>query len=793
MKKLVRTSCMMLLLLLVAFSLYAQDFQMEGHVYTLDSLPVTNIFVSLIGSSNKVLTNKDGAFKLSKLNAGNLMITFSIQDKIIAQEPLTISNDTQLTSKDFYIQINKTQLEEVRVTSLHNRYSSSNSDFVAKMPLKDLENPQVYTTITNAVLKDQLIVSYADALKNVPGVIMQLENNSGGGTVTSRGFSTQSFLRNGVVGVAGSGSIDPSNIENIEAIKGPSGALYGSSLISYGGLFNIVTKKPLDTTKGEISYTNGNYGLNRLTIDINTPLNKSKSLLFRLNGAIHKEGSWQDAGFNNYTFLAPSLLYKMDPATTLQIDGEFLNERANNFYRLFVDGSLATGVRSPEDLNINWKRRFIGDGIVDKSNQQKLFAVLNHQFSPNWTSRTNFSYISGQESGGSGWLSALAGNDSLYRTMMWYDYYNNYATDIQENINGDFHIGKMRNRILLGLEYYSLTTKASYGSSLFDKVSMSNPGVEYTALTNESLQKAMSGTSFIQTGAVLTNTYSAYVQDVLNITDRLIAMASVRWDYYDYKGQKSVITAQYSGGYHQGALSPKFGLVYQLVKDQLSLFGNYMNGFSNVAPVQQPDGSTSVFKPEHANQWETGIKANTLNGKLSGSVSYYDIQVNNVVRSDAPARPQYQVQNGTQFSKGIEAQLTANPIAGLNIILGYAYNDSKYKNIDSTLNGYRPSSAGPANMANAWISYRLQQGKLSGIGFGFGGNYASQNKVINDLYDNYALPSFVVLNAALSYDKPKYSLTFKLDNLTNKMYWVGWATTIPQMQRRFSANLSIRF
>lgn len=49
------------------------------------------------------------------------------------------------------------------------------------MSLKNLENLQTYTAVTSALLKDQQVVSHADALKNVPGVIKQLENATGGG------------------------------------------------------------------------------------------------------------------------------------------------------------------------------------------------------------------------------------------------------------------------------------------------------------------------------------------------------------------------------------------------------------------------------------------------------------------------------------------------------------------------------------------------------------------------------------------------------------------------------------
>lgn len=129
--------------------------------------------------------------------------------------------------------------------------------------------------------------------------------------------------------------------------------MYGSSLVSFGGLFNRVTKKPLDAFKSEMGYTAGGYGLSRLTADVNAPLNKGKTLLFRMNVAKHNEGNFQDAGFKSYVFIAPVLTYKLSDKTSLTIDAEYRNEKANSFYRLFAGGSYTDGVRSLKDLKID--------------------------------------------------------------------------------------------------------------------------------------------------------------------------------------------------------------------------------------------------------------------------------------------------------------------------------------------------------------------------------------------------------------------------------------------------------
>src|SRR6201999_4346971 len=116
------------------------------------------------------------------------------------------------------------------------------------MPLKSIENPQVYSTVSSDLLKQQAITNFDDALKNVPGVHKLWESTGRGyGDGTSyfslRGFEAQATMVNGLPGLT-SGSLDPANIERIEVIKGPSSTLFGSSIVSYGGLINTVTKRP---------------------------------------------------------------------------------------------------------------------------------------------------------------------------------------------------------------------------------------------------------------------------------------------------------------------------------------------------------------------------------------------------------------------------------------------------------------------------------------------------------------------------------------------------------------------
>jgi iron complex outermembrane receptor protein len=226
-----------------------------------------------------------------------------------------------------------------------------------------------------------------------------------------------------------------------------------------------------------------------------------------------------------------------------------------------------------------------------------------------------------------------------------------------------------------------------------------------------------------------------------------------------------------------------------LVKEQVSLFGNYMNGFNNATPTN-PSFDNTPFKPQYANQWEAGVKADAWQHKISATVSYYNISVTNTIMDD-PAHLGFSTQAGTQLSKGIEAELIANPFVGFNIIAGYAYNDSKFSQSAANILGLRPAAAGPARLANVWMSYQLTEGKAKGLGLGVGGNYGSSSYQTNTTTFKFTIPSYTTVDATAFYDQPKYRIGFKLDNLTNQQYWSF--RLAPQNPTRGTLSLSLKF
>jgi iron complex outermembrane receptor protein len=274
---------------------------------------------------------------------------------------------------------------------------------------------------------------------------------------------------------------------------------------------------------------------------------------------------------------------------------------------------------------------------------------------------------------------------------------------------------------------------------------------------------------------------------VINITPQLNVMLSLRGDRFDNKGTYYPAQDSTAGAYTQNALSPKLGLVYEILPDRLSLFGNYMNGFSNSAGN---DFNGVSFKPQQAYQWEGGLKLDLFGHRVSSTISYYHIDVSNTTRND-PAHPGYSIQDGTQLSRGIEAEVIANPIPGFNVVAGYSYNDSRYTTANKNVEGLRPATAGPQTLANLWLSYRLISGKLHGLGAGFGGNYGSSSFQTNTTTFSFQIPSYTVLDATVFYDQQHYRLGLKVDNLTNQKYWSY--RLAPQMPIRVSADITLKF
>ncbi|WP_062058882.1 TonB-dependent receptor [Aquimarina longa] len=802
----------LLMLLLLSNLAFSQNGTVSGTITDNNLIPLSGVNVYIKNTAKGTQTNENGVFEINDIENGDYIFTISYLGFKTREIKILISNNQPVNLQSIILYEGNEILGEVVIEGLRtNKFSRKKTAYVSKLPLKDIENTQVYSTVTNDLLESQIVTNFDDALKNATGVenlwASTGRGGDGAGYYALRGFSVQPQLVNGLPGLT-NGTINPANIERIEVLKGPSATLFGNAVSSYGGLINVVTKKPYVGTGGELSFTSGTYGLNQVIGDFNTALSKDDNLYFRVNTAYTTEQSFQDAGFRTSFFVAPSLSYKVNNKLSFSFYAEITQAEQTNPTFLFLNRTAPTEAQNLGELGYNNKLSFTSNDLTLQNPNQNYRIEMDYKLSDTWQSQTLLSKSSTSTNGYYSYLFefGILGNNTFSRFISKQNA-NTQTTDIQQNFIGDFKIASLRNRVVIGLDYFNATQISNNsGYAFYGNVTPEGGANGDNPFTPDVVETDLYPLSTSGVDAVLESQaignnkskyhiYSLYASDVLNITSNLSVMIGIRLDRFDNEGD----LVNTKDDFKQDTFSPKLGVLYQPIKDKLSVFGNYQNGFKNVAPqlVGNPeDGPQQLktFKPERANQLEFGLKTFFFKNRLNATISYYDIKVTDRVIQD-PSSPFNKIQGGEIESKGVEIEINANPIKGLDIRAGYSNNESKtIKTDDPLILNKRPLEAGPKTLYNFWANYEFQDGKLDGFGLGFGINGASKRFVKNyTTTGNFILPSYTIANASIFYQANKYRIGLKLNNAFNKEYYKGWSTINPQTPRALLANISYKF
>ncbi|WP_221407325.1 TonB-dependent receptor [Elizabethkingia ursingii] len=805
--KTIKTFVLYLILTTLPFMAFAQkEERIHGKILFSKQEPVKNAVLRILNTSYQAKTNNSGDFYLDHIPPGEYTMQIVLNDIEILQEKIVIEKDTS-EIPIIYATVHNDELEGVTVYAYNrNKFLDRDSTSISKMPLKNLENPQAYTSINHQILKEQLTVDVSEAIKNVPGMVkMQGSPGRGSGDgsfyYSLRGFPTKISMVDGVPATT-NGEIDPSDIERIEVIKGPSGTLYGGAVTSFGGLINLVTKKPKDYFGGEVSYMLGSYNLNRVTADVYGPVTDSRKTLFRLNAAYQYQNGFRDSEFRKSFFVAPTISYQVNDRLQFNLGAQIYNYEGTNTPVIFLSRTRQFFARTPQQLGFDWSRTYSNNDMTLKAPSINVKAEINYKISDKWTSQTlisrNFRKTEGLYQ-----YQFIRGNksDALLERNVQQQNSEAASTSIQQNFNGEFHIGNVKNKVLIGLDYLNQTLRNNHSPIVkYDTINGQDLTNDYGFISRDLVTaRIQKSKDKMIRNYTSNNIYGAYVSDAIYLTDRWITLLSLRVDHFSSRGQLNLNNNVRSGEFTQTAWSPKVGMVYQLLKNRLSAYANYMNGFSNVAPVSQelPEYSGN-FKPQQANQWEVGFKANLWRKRINFTAGYYNILVDNMTRGIEVTKNgksyNITIQDGTQRSTGVEFELISNPIPGLSVMAGYTYNDSRFVKADATVEGRRPGSAGPAHVINSWVSYILPIKGLEGLGVGFGinrvGEQISENKTTTG---QFRFPAYTLINASISLEKERYRVGFKMNNIGNAEYFSGQGVIVAQMPRNFVAEISLKF
>ncbi|WP_126246702.1 TonB-dependent receptor [Chitinophaga rhizosphaerae] len=805
MKKHFTLLCVALIQVLTGFAQQAREHNgtIRGTLTTADGQPAANITIRIDQTNRGAISNENGEYTIRNVRPGTWRIVVTAVSAAGQDKTVTLSAGETVRA-DFTLRENAAQLHEVTISG---REVGKSGQTVAKMPIKNLENPQVYNSVSAEIMKQQGLTNYDDALRNVPGITRTWESTGRAGDGAAyyalRGFDAQPLLINGLPGIT-TGTLDPAGVQEIQVIKGPSGTLFGGAFYAYGGFINTITKKPYEGFGGELSYQMGSFGLNRITADVNAVLNKENNVLFRLNTAYTTENSFQDAGFRKAFYIQPTLSYQASDRLSFTFLAEVLQEE-RAVPPVFFHNNRAAPLeyRNVGELNLDNELSFTSNEMTIRNPRSLFQAQMTYKLSPQWTSQTVVSRGNVKANGIYTyiWDEDAGQHDNTFDQWFHNENQTISTTDIQQNFNGDFKIGNLRNRLLVGLDYFNRNLIDNGGPwAIARRVT---PQGEFSYPVNgtdgqplqfnrQAIENLLATSGANNNGDIRNSTYSAYASDLFNITPGIMVMASIRADYFKSWGDKKDKT----DGYDQFAVSPKLGIVYQPLLDKVSIFANYMNAFINVDPRSLPNNGGSIsFKPEKANQVEGGVKVDLLNNRLTATASVYDIRVSDRVVDKGNGN---YFQGGKVKSQGFEFDLNARPVAGLTLIAGYSYNYGKtIEGLDGDFYqepGRAYGGQGPGNLANLWVSYTVQEGALRNFGAGTGGNYGSEYKVIdNSLTGVFYLPSYLTVNAGVFYNGPRVRVNLNVNNLTNEKWYTGYWSVNPQKPVNFTFGVAYKF
>ncbi|KAF3889907.1 MULTISPECIES: TonB-dependent siderophore receptor [Nostocales] len=611
-------------------------------------------------------------------------------------------------------------------------------------PLRDL--PFSVQVVPQQVIQDQQALTVYEAVRNVSGFAL---SGRGGArnefSLLTRGFTADQF-RDGLNEGNNANRVytEFSNIERVEILKGPSAVLYGQA--EPGGIVNLVSKKPLSMPYYAADFIAGNYDFYRANLDLSGPLDRTIDSRYRLNLAYENSGSFRSGVESERFFVAPKISFNIAPNTTLSLFYEYLEDsRPVDF------GLVAVGNRVA-DIPIS---RFLGD--PNRKNdvyQQRGYVFLDHRFSENWSLNSVFRTTTSDQ-----YFSAIQarGNNALQRdnrtlNLQLQDSEQFFSTNtFQTNIIGKFSTGSIGHTTLIGFDYGNEARDVDTDNATAGSIDIFNPVYRFPISRR---------TRTIDRNEE-TNLFGVYLQDEIALANNFKFLLGGRFDFVDFDLQDNLLRRKTST--YSEAFSPRLGIVYQPTQ-LISLYANYSRSF---VPQSGSTFEGESFKPERGTQYEVGVKADWLNGRLTSNIAFYQITKTNVLTVD-PQRPNFSLQTGEQRSRGVELNLIGEILPGWNAIASYAYTDAILTE-DNTFPEGNSLASVPRNSFSFWTTYQLLKGDLQGLGFGAGVFFASSRP--GDLNNSFTLSDYARVDAAIYYKKENVRVALNIKNLFDIQYF----------------------
>ena len=758
-----------------ASSSLAQPGAIEGRVVDAEQgTGLRGVNVGLEGTSFGAVTTEDGTFEIEEVSPGRYTVVVSFVGYETERKPVSVTAGETVTVT-FSFEAADVQMQELEVVGREATGYAGGYSFVATKTATPVQNvPQSISVVTKEVIDDQQIYHLDEVFKNVSGV----NTFSGYNDYTARGFrSSEARLLNGLkAGFSFWNNPILPHIERMEVIKGPASALFANT--NPGGTINMVTKKPLPTSRRSLDVTLGSYDTYRATADFTGPLTADKSVLYRVNVGYENTETFRRLQSSESLLVAPSVSFIPSDRTRVNLELVFshVDTRLDRGQPIFDESDDLTS--TPIGFSLSQPGDYMRNTNVYVS------ASLNHEFTDRLSfssSYMKFRYDHDLEEHRTS--NVFLPNDP---TTLQLAFIKRKQERIVDNVTNyftlDLQTGPVQHETLVGFDFFqqddNRTQWGARGDEFFvtpsgDSLPGGNVGnfsltdpiytIEgRTPSTYEANWFSQSRT----TEPIRSRTYGAYVQDQLRWND-LRLLLSLRREWY-----RDILPPSQGGEIvEQSAWLPRLGAVYSL-PGGVNVYGTYAEGFQPQSAQALLDPQTGgPFDPETSRLYEAGAKARLLGGRLTATTALYQITKQNVlVSANAPGNPQLLEQRGEERSRGVELELAGEPVSGLRLTANYAYNDAIIAEAATEAEEGTVKENAPHHMGGIWSTYTIGQGPLQGLGIGLGANFVTER---NTFEEDLQLPGYVVVDASAFYTVNNFKITASVDNVLDETYWTG--------------------
>lgn len=617
------------------------------------------------------------------------------------------------------------------------------------LPTSVQDTPQAISVIDQAQLKAQGVNTLEQALRNVPGITIAIGE---GGTLNGDQFKIRGFDSKDDVYVDGLRDFgvytrDSFNYEEVQVLKGPSGALFGRG--TTGGAINTISKQPklADFTNLDLYAGSGDYY--RGLADLNHQIGPNSAIRLNLmasnTGVVDRDliyskrwGAAVTAGFGlgTDTSAVASYLHQHDHrrpdygVVIVQRPGELTALPATE-YGVGVERSSFLGFRND----------------VDRTDADILTLRLTHKASETLTFTSDTRYgvysryfqYSTLDQCNAACTKALFDNDpatEAYGGIGGSSPYDMDAWGLQ-NISTarlDGAVGGVRNQAILGFDLSKQVNDKSFlaytlPNGIKTRPSMPHPIVDpdpafpagytlFTPIPGQNITCPASGncTTDILGSTVFTNVsrtgtwkshgestdLGVFLTDRLWFSSALSLIGSLRLDRYTAELQNTLFTGAASppGGLkvRSNLKSPRASLVYEPADNQTFYLSwgksQTPQGTSIVGAGTAITVSASDLAPEDSEILEAGAKVAIPRTSLAATASLFQVKKDNALQVD-PATGFLQAQSGErQEVRGLELSLAGRITQAWSVSGAYSYLDAKIQ--DSSVNCSVPTSTSGA-------------------------------------------------------------------------------------------------